>query len=141
MQRRSWPLSVLSFGGGTGGRQRLYDAPSYFGRVRRLARTLNCHGRRARTPIRRDLHDASRLAWHAMVRNTSMRSEVWKTVVNCLWHNPRSLRAVVKLSLVYLHLGPFSRYAVNVLDQRMACDGGPGQRSAMARQPLPLAPV
>jgi uncharacterized membrane protein (DUF373 family) len=36
-----------------------------------------------------------------------MRTEVWKTVVDCLWHNPRSLRAVVKLSLVYLHLGPF----------------------------------
>jgi hypothetical protein len=43
--------------------------------------------------------------------------------------------------LVYLHLGPFSRYAVNVLDQRMACDTGPRQRSAMARQPLPVAPV
>jgi hypothetical protein len=76
-----------------------------------------------------------------MVRDTSMRSEVWKTVVDCLWHNPRSLRAVLKLSLVYLHLGPFSRYAVNVLDQRMACDAGPRQRSVMARQPLPAVPV
>ena len=46
-----------------------------------------------------------------------------------------------RLSLVYLHLGPFSRYAVNVLDQRMACDAGPPQRSAMARQPLPALPV
>jgi hypothetical protein len=48
---------------------------------------------------------------------------------------------VLKLSLVYLHLGPFSRYAVNVLDQRMACDAGPPQRSAMARRPLPALPV
>jgi hypothetical protein len=120
---------------------RIYDTPSYFGRVRRLARALDCRGRRARTPIRRDLHDAARLAWHTMVRDTSMRSEVWKTVVDCLWHNPRSLRAVLKLSLVYLHLGPFSRYAVNVLDQRMACDAGPRQRSAMARRPLPALPV
>jgi hypothetical protein len=48
---------------------------------------------------------------------------------------------VLKLSLVYLHLGPFSRYAVNVLDQRMACDAGPRQRSAMARRPLPALPV
>jgi hypothetical protein len=76
-----------------------------------------------------------------MVRNTSMRSEAWKTVVDCLWHNPRSLRAVVKLSLVYLHLGPFSRYAVNVLDQRIASDVSPRQRSAMAREPLPVAPI
>jgi len=120
---------------------RIYDTPSYFGRVRRLARALDCRGRRARTPIRRDLYDAARLAWHTMVRDTSMRSEVWKTVVDCLWHNPRSLRAVLKLSLVYLHLGPFSRYAVNVLDQRMACDAGPRQRSAMARRPLPALPV
>src|SRR6476646_9997946 len=82
----------------------IYDAPSYFGRVRRLARALDCRGRRARTPIRRDLHDAARLAWHTMVRDTSMRSEVWKTVVDCLRHNPRSLCAVLKLSLVYLHL-------------------------------------
>jgi hypothetical protein len=61
---------------------RIYDTPSYFGRVRRLARALDCRGRRARTPIRRDLHDAARLAWHTMVRDTSMRSEVWKTVVD-----------------------------------------------------------
>jgi radical SAM superfamily enzyme YgiQ (UPF0313 family) len=121
--------------------RQIYDAPSYFGRVRRLARTLDYRGRRATTPIRRDLHDASRLVWHAMVRDTSMRSEVWKTVVDCLWHNPRSLRAVLKLSLVYLHLGPFSRYAVNVLDQRMASDARPQQRSAMARQPLPVVPI
>ena len=76
-----------------------------------------------------------------MVRNTSMRSEVCKTVIDCLWHNPRSLRAVLKLSLVYLHLGPFSHYAVNVLDQRMASDAGLRQRSAMARDPLPVATV
>ena len=76
-----------------------------------------------------------------MVWDTSMRSEVWKTVVDCLWHNPRGLRAVLKLSLVYLHLGPFSRYAVSVLDQRMACDAGPRQRSVMARRPLPAVPL
>src|SRR5262245_41706295 len=121
--------------------RQVYDAPSYFGRVRRLARALDCRGRRARTPIRRDLYEVSRLAWHTMVRNTSMRGEVWRTVADCLWHNPRSLRAVLKLSLVYLHLGPFSRYAVNVLDQRMAWDAGPRQRSAMARQPLPAVPI
>src|SRR5262245_24985818 len=116
----------------------IYDAPRYFGRVRRLARALDCRGRRARTPIRRDLYEVSRLVWHTMMRNASMRSEVWRTVADCLWHNPRSLRAVLKLSLVYLHLGPFSRYAVNVLDQRMASDAGPRQRSAMAREPLPV---
>lgn len=70
-----------------------------------------------------------------------MRTEVWKTVFDCLWHNPRSLRAVVKLSLVYLHLGPFSRYAVNALDQRIASDASLRQRSAMAREPLPVAPI
>ena len=121
--------------------RRIYDAPSYFARVRRLTRALDCRGRRARTPIRRDLYEASRLVWHAMVRDAAMRAEVWRTVVDCLWHNPRSLRAVLKLSLVYLHLGPFSRYAVNVLDQRMASDAGPRQRSVMARQLRPVAPV
>jgi hypothetical protein len=119
----------------------IYDAPSYFGRVRRLARTLDCRGRRARTPIRRDLYETCRLVWHAMVRGTAMRKEVWKTVADCFWHNPRSLRAVLKLSLVYLHLGPFSRYAVNVLDLRMASDAGPRQRSVMARRPVHIAPI
>ena len=107
----------------------------------RLARALDCQGRRTRTPIRRDLYEASRLVWHAMVRNTSMRTEVWKTVVDCLCHNPRSLRAVLKLSLVYLHLGPFSRYAVNVLEQRIASDVSQPQRSDMAREPLPVGPL
>ena len=121
--------------------RKIYDGPSYFGRVRRLARALDCQGRRTRTPIRRDLYEASRLVWHAMVRNTSMRTEVWKTVVDCLCHNPRSLRAVLKLSLVYLHLGPFSRYAVNVLEQRIASDVSQPQRSDMAREPLPVGPL
>jgi hypothetical protein len=76
-----------------------------------------------------------------MVRDSTTRTEVWKTIVDCLWHNPRSLRAVVKLSLVYLHLGPFSRYAANTLDQRIASDASLRQRSAMAREPLPVAPV
>ena len=70
-----------------------------------------------------------------------MRTEVWKTVVDCLCHNPRSLRAVLKLSLVYLHLGPFSRYAVNVLEQRIASDVSQPQRSDMAREPLPVGPL
>jgi radical SAM superfamily enzyme YgiQ (UPF0313 family) len=121
--------------------RQIYDAPSYFGRVRRLARALNCHGHRARTPIRRDLYEVSRLAWHVMVRDTAMRTEVWKTVADCLWHNPRSLRAVVNLSLVYLHLGPFSRYAVNTLEQHIVCDDSPRQRSAISREPLPVAPI
>lgn len=121
--------------------RQIYDAPSYFGRVRRLARTLNCHGRRTRIPIRRELREASRLIWHTMVRDATMRTEVWRTVIDCLWHNPRSLRAVLKLSLVYLHLGPFSRYAVNVLEEHIASDAGPQQRSAMARKPLPVAPL
>jgi radical SAM superfamily enzyme YgiQ (UPF0313 family) len=121
--------------------RQIYDTPSYFGRVRRLARALDWRGRRAKTPIRSDVYQASRLAWHMMVRDTTMRTEVWKTVFDCLWHNPRSLRAVVKLSLVYLHLGPFSRYAVNALDQRIAFDASLRQRSAMAREPLPVAPI
>jgi radical SAM superfamily enzyme YgiQ (UPF0313 family) len=121
--------------------RQIYDAPSYFGRVRRLARALNCHGPRTRMPIRRDLYEASRLVWHAMVRDATMRTEVWKTVVDCLWHNPRSLRAVAKLSLVYLHLGPFSRYAVNALEQHIGSDAGSRQQSAICREPLPAAPI
>jgi radical SAM superfamily enzyme YgiQ (UPF0313 family) len=121
--------------------RQIYDAPSYFGRVRRLARALNCHGHRARTPIRRDLYEVSRLAWHVMVRDTAVRTEVWKTVADCLWYNPRSLLTVIKLSLVYLHLGPFSRYAVNALEQHIVYDVGPRQQSAISREPLPVAPI
>ena len=120
--------------------RQIYDGPRYFGRVRRLARTLNYHGRRARTPIRKELYEGSRLAWRAMVQDATMRKEVWKTVIDCLWHNPRSLRAVAKLSLVYIHLGPFSRYAVNALEQRIGSDASPRQRSAIRREPLPAAP-
>jgi hypothetical protein len=69
-----------------------------------------------------------------------MRREVWKTVIDCLWHNPRSLRAVAKLSLVYVHLGPFSRYAVNTLAQVISSDANPRLRSAIRREPLPVAP-
>ena len=114
-----------------------YDPSNYFGRVRRVARVLNCSAYHAAIPTRRDLYEIVRLVWYTMIRDPDMRSEVWQTVIDCARHNPPALRAALRMTSLYLHLGPFSRYAVTALEHHIALDTSPWQRSArIVQEPL-----
>jgi len=97
-----------------------YRPARYFGRVRRMARMLDARAYRAAIPIRRDLYEALRLGWRCLVVEREVRGEVWRTVVDCLRHNPRALRAALRITSLYLHFGPFARRVVAELDGRIA---------------------
>jgi hypothetical protein len=47
------------------------------------------------------------------------REPFWRTFVNCAQTNPAALRFIMSLMAMYLHLGPFSRHIISVLDRRI----------------------
>ena len=44
----------------------------------------------------------------------------WEAFTNCIATNPKSVRYVVLLLAFYMHLGPFSRYVMDRIDQMIA---------------------
>jgi radical SAM superfamily enzyme YgiQ (UPF0313 family) len=113
----------------------IFHPTSYFGRVRRATKSLNVYRFRIATPIRQNPDLLVRILWYTIVRNPEIGMEVLKTVMHCLRHNPRSLRVVLRLSAMYLHLGPFSRYLVQLLERHVTADPGAWRQTAVAPQP------
>jgi radical SAM superfamily enzyme YgiQ (UPF0313 family) len=101
----------------------IYHPQRYFARVRQVTMSLDVYRFRTGSP-RRNLELFLRTVWHTIVLNKETRLEVLKTLMHCLRYNPRSLRAVLKLSAMYLHLGPFSRYWTQTLEQHVAARPG-----------------
>jgi hypothetical protein len=101
-----------------------YRPDLYFARLRRTARMLDAREHRVAIPIRRDLYEVVRLGWRCLVVDREMRGEVWRTVVDCVRHNPSALRSVLRVTSLYLHLGPFARRVVAELDQRIVNEVG-----------------
>jgi len=48
------------------------------------------------------------------------REIFWNTFTKCARDNSAALRYIVLLMAMYIHLGPFSRRAIEQLDQRIA---------------------
>ncbi|MCK6451795.1 MAG: B12-binding domain-containing radical SAM protein [Alphaproteobacteria bacterium] len=115
----------------------LYRPERFFGRVRRLLRWLDCRGHRIGNPFPNDMYSLARLVWWAMVIRADMRREVWKTVAVCLVRNPTALHSVLRMIALYLHFGPFARYAADGLDAHIAAGASPWQRHHAAARALP----
>jgi len=101
---------------------RVYTPAAYFGRVRRVARRLDCSHHRHRPPLRnilRDLRTFGRILLHMGIRDRTVRGELWRTVIDCVLHNPRALKQVVVLIALYRHMGPFAAYVSGQLDGKI----------------------
>ncbi len=85
----------------------IYDPAAYFGRVRRVGRMLNRN--RSHRMVSGDLRSFVRLLWRIQKAGPGSRGQLWKTLFDCVIHNPRALPYVVMISALYLHLGPFAR--------------------------------
>ena len=91
----------------------VYGPASYFGRIRRTGRQLDCSRHKLRMPprhIARDLRAAVRMMWRMGIKDRDVRFHWWRTVMDCALRNPRALRPVFALCALYLHMGPFSRH-------------------------------
>lgn len=96
----------------------IYGAEAYFTRVRTVGRALDCSQQQRAQALSKDLYDFVRLGWRLTLQKGTAR-EFWRTFVDCVIHNPRAIGSVVKLSALYLHLGPFSKLVVGTLGRHI----------------------
>src|SRR5262249_62203063 len=90
---------------------------------RHVGRQLDGSRRRFRQPltqVARDFRTFLRMAWRMGTVNAAVRRHWWRTMLDCLFHNPRALRAVGAMAALYLHMGPFARYVVSGLNRKIA---------------------
>lgn len=89
----------------------IYEPRAFYGRVRRLCRRLDLSQHRLRLPpsrLLRDLRSLGRIGWRSGVRDRGARGPFWRTLGDCLLHNPRAVRTAFSFAALYLHLRPFA---------------------------------
>jgi hypothetical protein len=124
---------------------RIYRPAVYYRRVRTVARLLDrpAVDRSASKDPRplslfgltmRDLALLRRLVWRIALRQPGVLWPFLRVFGECAWKNPRAIDYVGTLAAFYLHLGPFSRFVISVIDRQIAeIDSGTWQ------PPLPVA--
>ena len=99
----------------------VYDPAAFAGRLERLSSLLNNSNRKRQTSAndsRRGFSGSDMV--HRIVSNLPEPREIfWPAFKRCVSSNPESARWIVALTALYLHLGPFSRYVVGLIGQKI----------------------
>ena len=122
--------------------RRIYEPDAFAGRLRRLAGLLDNSKRKRRTraaDARKKFGGAEML--HRLLANMPEPREVFReTLSHCLATNPRSVRWLIALMALYLHLGPFSRHVIREIELRIErLDNGPSVVPSYVREAPALA--
>lgn len=102
--------------------ERINRPEAFFARIRTVARLLDPARHKVKVPLRVILNDAAtvgRLVWFLGVRRPELLTGFIGTIAECAIRNPRALKQVVSLILLYLHVGPFSREVIASLEQQI----------------------
>jgi radical SAM superfamily enzyme YgiQ (UPF0313 family) len=101
--------------------EKVYDPAAFAGRVERLTSMLNNSDQKRQTRANDSRHRLSRSDMvHRIIGNLPEPREIfWPTFKRCVSSNPQSARWIVALTALYLHLGPFSRYVVGQIAQKI----------------------
>ncbi|UTD29273.1 B12-binding domain-containing radical SAM protein [Bradyrhizobium sp. WD16] len=116
--------------------ERINRPEAFFARIRTVARLLAPARVEASVPWRVILNDAAtvgRLLWFLSVRRPKLLAGFVATIAECAVRNPRALKQVVSLFLLYLHVGPFSEEVIASLVRQI--------RSIDTGMVLPEAPA
>jgi hypothetical protein len=110
---------------------RIYDPGAYYDRVEAVLALLNPpdldRSRSADPPPRhflgierRDFVPGWRLFWRVALRQPGVFPRFCRIFLQTGRRNPLALRQVGVLAALYLHLGPFSRHVISLIDQEIA---------------------
>ena len=114
--------------------EKIYDPIAYAGRLERLASMLDNSGRRRQTRASDSRHgySSAEMLYRIIGNLPEPRDVFLPTFSRCVSGNPRSARWILALMALYLHLGPFSRYIVGHVEQRIAAldAGATGRRKS-----------
>lgn len=102
--------------------ERIYDPVAYAGRLQRLAKMLDNSGRTRQT---RAEHSRRRLGslevMHRIMTNLPEPRDIFRDALSqCMASNPGSIRWIVALMALYLHVGPYSRAVIARLETMIA---------------------
>jgi radical SAM superfamily enzyme YgiQ (UPF0313 family) len=101
--------------------EKVYEPAAYAGRLERLSSMLNNSNREHQTRAGDSRHrfDGSEMIQRIIANLPEPREIFWPTITKCISSNPQSARWIVALTALYLHLGPFSRYVVGQIGQKV----------------------
>jgi len=92
--------------------ERIYDPAAYAGRLQRLAMMLdNSERKQQRTRAAHSRHQLGSLEIvHRIMTNLPEPRDMFRhTLTQCMASNPASIRWIVAMMALYLHVGPYSR--------------------------------
>jgi radical SAM superfamily enzyme YgiQ (UPF0313 family) len=101
--------------------EKVYDPAAFAGRLERLTSLLDNSHRKRQTRAGDSRHgfSGSDMVLRITGNLPEPRDIFWPAFKRCVSSNPQSARWIVALIALYLHLGPFSRYVVALIGQKI----------------------
>jgi hypothetical protein len=102
--------------------ERIYEPAAFAGRLQNLAKRLDNSGRTKETRAQHSRHRFGSLdMMHRIMTSLPEPRDIFRhTLSQCMSSNPDSIRWVVALMALYLHVGPFSREVIAKLETMIA---------------------
>jgi radical SAM superfamily enzyme YgiQ (UPF0313 family) len=99
----------------------VFEPSAYCERLRRLSRLLDRSGRPDHVAGSNSKFDVEgiKLLKALIEKMPDERELFWRTFVDCASTNPRAVKYIVMLMVLYLHLGPFARQMVEQMEGRI----------------------
>ena len=113
--------------------EEVYRPERYFGRVERMASALNLDGPSGSLHLAsfgKDLRQFARLLWRVPRRLPGAKRYFWASLLRCVLANPRSIKPVLKVLALYIHLGAFAQVVEREIARQIREEG---ERSATAK--------
>lgn len=101
--------------------EKVYEPTAYAGRLERLTALLDNSHRKRQTDaaLSRRKFDGREMINRIITNLPEPRELFWPVLTRCVSSNPQSARWIVALTALYLHLGPFSRYVIGQIEQKI----------------------
>lgn len=101
--------------------EKVYEPAAYAGRLERLAALLDNSHRKRQTDagLSRRRFDGREMINRFITNLPEPRELFWPAFTRCVSSNPQSARWIMALTALYLHLGPFSRYVIGQIEQKI----------------------
>ena len=101
--------------------EKVYEPAAYAGRLERLTALLDNSHRKRKTAAgeSRRQFDGREMINRIITHLPEPRELFWPVFTRCVSRNPQSARWIVALTALYLHLGPFSRYVIGQIEQKI----------------------
>jgi radical SAM superfamily enzyme YgiQ (UPF0313 family) len=101
--------------------EKVYEPAAYAGRLERLTALLDNSHRKRKTAAgeSRRQFGGKEMINRIITHLPEPRELFWPVFTRCVSSNPQSARWIVALTALYLHLGPFSRYVIGQIEQKI----------------------